>query len=33
MDDTPFKLGKIVSNLQALECVLRMILKDANGGL
>ena len=31
MDDTPFKLGKIVSNLQALECILRMLLKDANG--
>ena len=30
MDDTPFKLGKIVSNLQALEFLLRMILKNVN---
>ncbi|MCK4466908.1 MAG: hypothetical protein KAU60_01000 [Desulfobacterales bacterium] len=30
MDDTAFKLGKIVNNLQSLECILRMFLKEAN---
>ena len=31
MDDTPLKLGKIVSNLQALEFLLRMTLMKVNG--
>ena len=31
MNDTGSKLGKIVSNLQSLECLLRMFLKEANG--
>jgi hypothetical protein len=31
MNDTASKLGKIVSNLRSLECLLRMFLKEANG--